>query len=89
MGSTDSQIPDPLEHPDIHRVDRQPDQTANQCAVDPDELQVASDSTLDPVGDRRRIPPLDGFRYQPDDLVAITIGDPYRASASETVLRRR
>src|SRR3569623_1469766 len=66
-------------------VDRDPDEAADQRAVDPDELQVAPDRVLDPVGDRARVPPAHGFRNELHDLPAVPGRDPDGGAPREAV----
>ena len=52
-------------------MDGHADQPADQRPVDADELQVAADRALEPVGQRLRVPAAHGFRHQLADLRAV------------------
>ncbi len=66
-------------------MDRHADEAADQRTVDADELEVAADCAFDTVGDGAGVPAAHGFRHQPDDLVAVAVGDADRGAAGEAV----
>ena len=66
-------------------MQRQPDQPADQRAVDADELEVAPDRAFHAVGQRRRVPAAYRLAHQLHDLVAIARGDADGGAAGEAV----
>ena len=66
-------------------MDDNPRQTADQCAVDADELQVAADGIFDAVGDGGCVPAGDGVGDKPDDIVAVIFGRADNGAAGEAV----
>ena len=66
-------------------MDQDADQAADDGAVDPDELQVAADVELDPVGGLLAVPPLDGVRDDRGELGAVPVDDEDRGVGGDPV----
>ena len=71
----------------IHRMDDEPDQAADQSAVDADILQVTADRILQPPRDRLRVPAAQGGRHQATYRVALIGRGAHRGAAGEAVDR--
>ena len=65
----------------------EPDQPADQRAVDADILEVAADRRFEPVGDRARVPAAHRLRHQLDDRAAVARRHADRRAARELVDR--
>ena len=62
-----------------------PNQTADNCPIDTDELQIPAYRVFYPSGYRGRVPPFNGFRNKPNNLRTVSCGDPYDGATSKAV----